>query len=483
MTGGDSIVSFGSLAAWNRGSALISCAIRRRWMSVTLFALLFLVVGGGAAMQLPRSYVAEAKVLVKKNYVMSALADPKRAVPPGAETPIQSAQALALSRQSLEGIIGAVKLLERWDRERPPLMRLKDRVMGWIAGPGQDADKMEALTDLLSKRLSVSVQEDVVTVRASWTDAKTVRDVVDAAVAAFLETRRKLDVQSIADTYNVLKRAADLERAQVDAQLEAVIAAQQAAKRLHSAGMRSVALTEPAPPAKDDGLGELRSRILEARTKRAVLDKTYQDRVLDLEARLALGRASQTERHPDIVAMRQALELVRVEPVELVQARAEEQRLVADYVGRGGRLDQLAKVELVSDPNPAQKARQAQTEEDARKAAGRDEDDEPTAFARALFKGSLETYQELLERLRNVQVELKTAEAAFGYRYSITSPARVPRTPTSPNVPLIIIGALLAGVIAGVARAVFKQLQDSSLLTAAALAAHLTTPTPSVGPS
>ena len=476
MASEDSIVNFGSLDAWMRGFALATGAVKRRWASIALFVLLFVAVGAAAAVFLPRSYSTKASLLVKKNYVMPALANPKRSVPTGAESPTQSAAEFVLSRQSLENIVNTNDLLARWDRDRPAVLRLKDRAVELVKGPIPQEDKMDALVDVLAKRISVSVDNEVVTVKAFWSDRVTARDLVNGSVAAFLDTRRKLEVQTIADTYGILKRTADLERARIDSQLATVVDVQRASQRTRAA--RSVPRPAAAAVAEtpvNDGLGDLRAAVLAAREARDAAEKRHANKVADVEASLAERRATRTERHPDVVALRLALERVRVEPAELAAARAEETRLLADYSARGGNPSRVAEAGPAAAP-AAQAAPPARAEADFLPASSKEEEDDATVYARSLFKGSLATYQDVIERLRNVEIELATAEASFSYRYTITSPARLPKKADSPNVPLILVGAFVTGLMAGVVRALFRELSARSLLSPAALLAHLSAP-------
>ena len=103
----------------------------------------------------------------------------------------------------------------------------------------------------------------------------------------------------------------------------------------------------------------------------------------------------------------------------------------------------------------------------------KDTEDDATTFARSLFKSAMETYQDISERLRNADIELATAEVAFGYRYTVTEPPRLPKKADSPNVVLIVVGALMAGLMGGVVRAFFLELQALALLSPSRLMAHV----------
>jgi len=343
----DSIVGLGSPDAWRRGIALLTGALKRRWISIALIALLFTAVGCAAAALLPRTYAAEARLLVTKNVAMPVLANPRRPVQMGTEVPLQAAVEAVVSRPSIESMVRSNDLLGRWMRDRPTAMRVKDRLAERIRGPVDTNDRIDALVELVQKRLAISVINDVVSVSASWTDRQSAVDLVNSAVDAFLEARRQTDVQVIQDTYALLEAKASEKRARVDASLAAVDGARRAAA---PAPRRATALS-PLPrealagspsrvsEVEDDGLDALRARILDAQARRAEAEKRHNEKVYALEALLAERLAVQTDRHPDVLAMRRALDELRGEPDALRQAREEESRLLAEYAVRGGRTD------------------------------------------------------------------------------------------------------------------------------------------------
>jgi uncharacterized protein involved in exopolysaccharide biosynthesis len=481
---GESIVGFGSLQAWATALGFVLGALRRRWPWIAGMAVLFAAVGAGAGALLPRTYSAETRLLVKKNYVMPALAHPKRAVPVGSEAPAQSAAELVLSRESLRTILAGQRLLERWDAERAPLHRAKDHVAAWLKGSVPDEEKADAIMDLLGKRLQVAVQDDTLRVRATWGDPHTVVDIVNAAVSSFLEARRRMDIQSVADTSHILTAFTERERERVEEQLVLVADAKRQARRRPAAlvepGARSTAGAERSAEAPDPNaaLRHLLRRVLDARRTRADLERQHRDKVAELEARIAERRATRTERHPEVQALQQSLARLSQAPGSLVEARALESQLSGDYAARGGTEEALSGAgALPGDASVAQVVDAAMPDAVAvaeiLALAGRDDEDDVTAYRQALLKDAVATYQDLRARLANVQIEFETAQAAFAYRYSVTSPARLPKEPDSPNVALVVVGAVLAGLLAGIALALFAELRARALLSPWAVARQL----------
>ena len=74
-------------------------------------------------------------------------------------------------------------------------------------------------------------------------------------------------------------------------------------------------------------------------------------------------------------------------------------------------------------------------------------DDPAITVARSQLAMATSRYQDILMRIDAARIELDTARAAFKYRYTVVSPAQTPRNPIAPNVPLIVMAGLLAGLV------------------------------------
>ncbi|MEP6915248.1 MAG: hypothetical protein ABJC89_06355 [Acidobacteriota bacterium] len=60
----------------------------------------------------------------------------------------------------------------------------------------------------------------------------------------------------------------------------------------------------------------------------------------------------------------------------------------------------------------------------------------------------------LLDRINSARLELATSGAGLKFRYVITRPPEVPRSPIKPNVALVLAAALLGAMVLGVGAAV-----------------------------
>ena len=53
----------------------------------------------------------------------------------------------------------------------------------------------------------------------------------------------------------------------------------------------------------------------------------------------------------------------------------------------------------------------------------------------------MDKYSQLRAQIETAQIDFDTAEAAFKYRYSVVEPPQLPKKPSKPNAPLVVLGA------------------------------------------
>ncbi len=450
MNGPDpSLMPFGSPEAWSRAYAIGVSALRRHRVSIVVITVLFAIAGAVTGALSPRWYSTDARLLVRKADVMPALASPRRSVPVGTDSLTQSAGDLVRDRQALGAIIDNYDLVARWAQERPAVLRFKDSVMARISGPVSDAELKEMLIDVLAQRISVRVDGEVIVVSARWTDPATTVDVVEGATEAYLQARRRVDIDAIAETHTLLTRTADAVRVDVEQQIAVSTLTQ------HLRPVRPVRTTRTPemPRLAADPLASLRTQALAARKASEAAAEAHRASVRTLENQLQDRLTRETDRHPDVMALRRQIDLAQVVPVAVLDAQEDAMRLTSEYVASGGRAADLTGDQpVVAAPMPERAVPIVNVTQ------GPDEDD-ATLYARSLLESSITTYQDLLERLSNTRIELETARAAFDYRYTVVSAARLPRKPDAPNVLLIVIGALMAGAATGVFRAVVREVR------------------------
>jgi hypothetical protein len=190
------------------------------------------------------------------------------------------------------------------------------------------------------------------------------------------------------------------------------------------------------------------------------LEETRRRQLAEMQARLAEQRATYTDNHPVIIDLRQALAALQTPSPqtktlreEVGALRAEYDRLTADL--HGG-IPASTPVTAPTRELPAEVLRLDQEL--------RDDKDPAIIHARGQLRDAMEKYAALCEKVQAAQIDLETAEAAFKYRYSVLTPAKVPRRAVKPTVPLVLLAALVAGVLGGVLIALIADVQAGRLV-------------------
>jgi uncharacterized protein involved in exopolysaccharide biosynthesis len=430
------IVSF-SLKPWLQAGGFGLTALRRRWLVVLLFPVLFTAVAVVAARMLPRVYTTETRLLTKKNYTMPALAAPRRSVPLGSEAPAQSAAELVLQRDALVQIVERAQLVEGWQAKAPPLMRAKHALRARIKGPLSHDELQDAMVGLLRQRLRVRIDDnEVIMIRASWWNADDALAIVNEALAAFLASRQRLDIETIAATEAILARNTEALQARVEVRL----ASFRDARARAVGGSAALMAKSRNTPAE---LEKLRTELSARQRYRQELERQRDLRIGQLQMQVAEQSAWLGERHPDQIVARAALARVLDDDGGVTQSRVQEEELERAFSARGGNAAGLATV----------------AGSDLIDAAASPDEDASVIYARALLRIDVDDYQDMSSRLSNARIELETARAAFGYRYMVTQPAERPRDADGPNAVMIVMGGLMAGVFAGFAAALALELR------------------------
>ena len=422
------------LAPIRRGLLLLLQAIRRRWPHIVLLTLAFTGAAVTAARMLPRTYSGDQRVLARKNFLMPALADPRRAVPFGAEAPSQAASELVLQRSTLERIMREAKLVERWDADRAWILRTKDALRTRLVGAVPRDEQEDAILELLRSRLRVQVQEEVITIRVSWYAPTAVVDIITAAYRGFQAERERVDVESIEATRRILEDRLVAANQQVEQRLADLRIARSRASALAKASVaeQQAALAVNNVSEKEENVSDYTAHPLRARRD---------ERRAALEVELAEQAGSLGDAHPDRIALRDAI--ARLKSSDSLDATGSSPWSSTNSGATRKAVDGNASLmasALLEPDDPDQ--------------------DVDVAYARAMLRVAMDAYEDLSTRVSNAGIEASTARAAAPYRYTMTSPVRRPRKPDSPNVLLLVLGGVVVGMTAGVLMAVATEVRS-----------------------
>jgi len=414
-----------------------------------------------ALVVLPKSYHTEVKILAQRNQVMPALGNPSRAIPGDADAPTRAASELVLRRDNLVALIKQTDLVDQWEVTRAPAARFKDGLSRMVRGAPDDEEKIDGLVGLLEKRLKVDVAEGTVTIGIDWPNAQMAFRLVEAAQQNFLETRHAIEVSTIAEAISILEGHATNVGQGIDTELEDI----QRMREAKTKGKADVPPPRPRPsPAAekdssktDQELAQMRVMLVGKRRAIADLEDFRNKRLADLQTQLAEQKATYGPAHPIIVNTEQSIAALSRESPQISALKREASELLSDYMRQGGKDPDLG-------PAPASNAALARLQEGSRMVrheAPDPQEDEATDYAKTRLRIAVTKYEELLGRIDAARIELDTARAAFKYRYSIIRPAQVPKNAEKPNVPVSLVGGLIAGLLLALSVCLIKDLSGA----------------------
>jgi uncharacterized protein involved in exopolysaccharide biosynthesis len=434
---------------------------RRRPVVSALVFLLTVGVGAAVAAFWPRSYGGSARILAQHNLVLPALDNPNRQVPRETDSPTKNAADTIMRRDNVIALVKQLDLVDRWQATRQPILRLKDRVSLAVSGPRGEQDRLLDLIGLVEKRLVVGTDDSSINISVEWPDREVAFEIVSLVMKNFLEASYDTDVKVIAEAIHILEVRAKPEADEVDAalqdlsKLEALRRAQismltaprasrsrrahvvaVASSPSHSTLGASIRAASPPGDANDDPalqLEEVRHRIREAGDER-------QRRIDETQNQLAEARATLGPLHPTVLGLNGKLAELSAPPEEVLTLRTRERDLLT-HVAKGGARHSSERSGRDSESALAETraAAGAGAGNDALVALADTRDDPSTAMARSKLQAASMKYNELLSRIESANIELEVTRASFKYQYTVVRPPELARSPSKPNLALVIL--------------------------------------------
>ncbi|MFZ5446246.1 MAG: hypothetical protein ACOZQL_40035 [Myxococcota bacterium] len=430
---------------------------RHRLLALSAF-LAVMGLGALAAVFLPRSYHAEAKLLANNNELIRALGNPRSAL--RSDDPTRAARELIYAHDNLVSLIKQTNLLKSWDETRPVVVKLKDRLVRLFTGEPTEEERIDAMVGLLEKRLQVGTDQQTVTIAIDWHDAQTAYLLIDTAQQNFLETRHVTEMTAISEALSILElHAAQLQKTVDDSlrELERV----REVRRKGSAPPKPGAVGEtPAavlerppepvereperPSATEQELAQLKFLLNSKKRALADLEDFRSRRVTELTAQLQEQRVQYAEQHPIVLDTMSRIEAMKLDSPQMIQVKADIDQLEQEYRRKGGKApDSL----IEPSPRPRPMAQRRPASQGPAELSLQDLAYDPLVeFAHNNLRTATAKYEELLMRIDSARIEQDTARAAFKYRYSVVRPASVPKKPEKPNVPVVLAGSFIAAL-------------------------------------
>ncbi|MFS8068598.1 MAG: hypothetical protein ACMG6S_19750 [Byssovorax sp.] len=425
---------------------------RRPLLAATVF-LVGCLVTAAVAVFLPRTYTVSTRILVQRNVVIPLLGNPGRPLPADWDVPTKGTSESLLRRDNLLAIVKETSLLARWSVGRSPALGLLDQASKAIFGPPREEDRMLALIGALEKRIYVQADDTTITIGVAWHDPVVAHELVTCAERNFFKERGATETSAITETIAILEDEAARQREAIDADILG-------AQRSQAPARPSPAVTPRrpgpgrAPLSPLAGEASVASVLAQKRSAIQAMEDPWQRRLVDLKAQLSSLRLTYASAHPSVIVLEEKVRQAAVEPPELIALKREEAAL----------LDQVKELSRATDRAGEPLLSPDLTSFGAGRPIADDDDSPELAPARARLAAGVHKYEDVRARIDSARIELNTALAATKYRFANVSPAEVPRQPTKPSVPIIVLGGFVLSLLLAVAVPGVKDLASDRLI-------------------
>ena len=425
---------------------------------------------------IPKTYRVQCRLLAQKNSALALRGDT------GGESATKSASDLVMRRESVVNLVKTTHLSSHWKTHRSALARAKDKVKSWVSTPPSEEQEINALTDYLLTRMLVYSDDTSVTFQVDWRDPVMAYRLVDAAQRGYLEVRHVQEVSSLAEAVSILEGRASTVREQINTAVSELQALRDRKQKEEKSKLpekeppKPLAAAQPSPGVKpalrespevierrQQRIAELNVGIDAKERMLSELEGTRVRRLNDLQAKLQALRATYTEQHPSVTEAKQGIISASQESPQVAHLREELKAL-------------RAQLKEVNGGVPARVAGGAQSGRPASVTPGgglgdvirieqesAEERDPEVEYARSQLRFAISNYQNLAAEIGKTVVDLKTAEAAFKYRYTMVTPPELPKGPIAPKAVPIVLAALVAGLLIGLVGAVALELREGTL--------------------
>ncbi|HME92139.1 MAG TPA: hypothetical protein VKE49_12000, partial [Myxococcaceae bacterium] len=384
---------------------------RHKLLAVVAFALVVLGTLGSLYV-LPATYFVETRIWAQRSQRVAVLDDRRRSNEAEGESPTHAAADKVLRRDNLVALTKQTGAVADWKLSTFPIPWLKTWLIGLVRARAVDKDSVNALARILEQNMWVSTSESAVTIGLVWPDGPMAYRLVEAARQSFLEARYVSEISDIAATISILEGHAKSARESIEASLEEIQGAREAA-----AGKRWPQLEPRKAEAANSELAQLQAMLAAKRRDIKDVEEFYQ---------------------------RYSTQSQSADSARLASLKKEEQQLLAEYVQRGGKIEDLATEERPKPPLDTGRIKRE---------ASRPDEDPSLDAAKARLNSALSKYERLLDRIEGANLELDSARTSFQQRYTVILPAQLPRKRVTPTMPLMagLIAALLAALASAVA--------------------------------
>lgn len=420
----------------------------RRWLIVIPF-LLIAAVGTAAAFLLPRSYRSSATLLVEsQNLPGDAGAGPGDTV---IDRRIAKIRQQILSRPDLVDLIQTNNLYDASSRSQP-LSVLVDKMRDATNIAAVDADIKSSGSRSNSGSIAFSLTFDYPTAPQAQLVAQTFVERLLKLDATETQGQAATNVNFLQDQQTALQTQVDAIEGEINR-----ITGQNGAALASTGGMGMVGMSGGGD--YEGQIAALRRQNVELSASTGSTGVGRDPNVLAAEAQLAAARAQYSDDHPDVKlaegrlaaakATASAFQSNNANPVvqrQIAANNASIARLSGARAAEQGRAATLAAAQA-RGPVVVQQVAQLQAKADTLRA----------------------NLARISTNLLNARSMSKLAEEQRGERLTLIDPPVTPDSPSSPNRPLLIAGALFGGLAFGFALAMLAEFIARPIRSVAAL--------------
>lgn len=496
-------------AAPGRGMQLdvryfLNLLLRFRWVVIVPFCLAMLV-GIALAIVLPRLYEADATILVEPQSVPDKYVH--ATVPVDIESRIASLTQQILSRSNLTDLIERFKLFSEND--------IQSRFIKYFTGSDKKVQLLEEKLELMRKRISVTIEgkrggSKAGAFKISYKDSDRNRayQVVNALTNFVIDQNLKMRESSAYGTSDFLQD----ELTKMRKRLEEVEAAIEQYRRMHMGGLpeqlaSNLTILERLQQQLSQSHQSLRDekgRLLNLENQLKFAQQTSSPGTVTalpspdgglktlegLRQQLAEAQTKYTENHPDVMALKKKIEALEKETAEggksptplavnsPAPSRGARTNMEADLLGQQQtivRNIQAIEGEIIKI--------QAQIEHYQKRVEDTPKREQEMLSLKRDYENIKSTYNSVLARKLESDIALNMEKKQKGEQFQILDVPRAEEKPVSPNLKLLFLAFVVAGLGIGGGIIFLFEFFDNSVRKPEALQSRLALPVLMVMPA
>jgi hypothetical protein len=197
--------------------------------------------------------------------------------------------------------------------------------------------------------------------------------------------------------------------------------------------------------------------------------ETQRQKEVDLvREQLATALVTLTPQHPTVVALQQKVDALSAPDPQLAQMKADERALMASIAPPSPVTPTPNKnpsgTNNFGTPGSAENADPVAPPASTVSTLGTPKEDPQVQLVRAKLSEAIHRYQDAVWRIDSTKMELEIARAAFKYRYTVVTPAEVPRKPKKALGQTVGMGSVIGSLLLALLIAAGADLMSGRIL-------------------